>query len=86
VIAPARIVVATAAAARYICHMAHPKTDPNAGVPPDLLEPSDPAERERALVAAEADIEAGNGTPHDEVRAWLLDLAAGRSLPPPCDR
>ncbi len=78
--------MATGAAARYICCMAHPKTEPNAAVPRELMAPTDPAERERALVAAEAEIEAGCGTPHDEVRAWLMELAAGRSLPPPCDR
>jgi hypothetical protein len=69
----------------YKLHMAHPKTQ-DAGIPLDLLEPTDPAERERALVEAEAEIEAGQGTPHDQVRTWLRDLAAGKAAPPPCDR
>ena len=55
-------------------------------VPAELMEPTDPAERKRLLDEAEASIRAGHGTPHSEVRAWLLELAAGRYSPPPCDR
>ena len=66
--------------------MANPKPHDSSMMPPELAEPTDPAERERLLVEAEAGIEAGNGTPGEEVAAWLLELAAGRYLPPPCDR
>ena len=52
-------------------------------VPAELLEPLDPAERERALAEAEAEIEAGRGVPQERARAWLLELAAGRRTPPP---
>ncbi len=55
-------------------------------VPAYLMEPTDPAERERQQNEAEASIAAGHGVPHAEVRAWLLELAAGRYTPPPCDR
>ncbi len=68
--------------------MLKPKSDPadDYAVPAELMEPSDPAERERLLADAEADIAAGHFTPGDEVAAWLLELAAGRYSPPPCDR
>lgn len=66
--------------------MSQPKPEPDDyPVLPDLMEPIDRAERERLLVEAEAEIEAGYGIPHDAVRAWLKELAAGRSAPPPCD-
>ena len=54
-------------------------------VPAELMEPTDPAERERLLVEAEAEIEAGHGIPHAQVRAWLAELAAGRPAKAPCD-
>ncbi len=66
--------------------MAHPKTAPGFRVPPDLMEPTAPAERERLLIEAEAEIEAGHGPSHADVMAWLRDMAAGRVSPPPCDR
>lgn len=47
----------------YYPGMAHPKADPTLRVPPEPMEPTNPAERERVLVEAEADIEAGQGTP-----------------------
>ena len=44
----------------------------------ELMGPSDPVEREGVLVGADADIDAGGGVPHDAVRTWLIELAAGR--------
>ncbi len=61
--------------------MAKPKTlEP---IPPEILEPLDPEERDRRLAQAEASIEAGKGVSHERVRTWLLELAAGRRSPPP---
>jgi hypothetical protein len=62
------------------------KAEQDYEVLPDLMEPADPAERERLLIEAEAEIEDGHGTSHDEVLAWLKELAAGHPLPPPCDQ
>ncbi len=55
-------------------------------LPPELMEPTDSVEWERQVSEAEAQIEAGFFTPHEEVMAWLLELAAGNNIPPPCDR
>ena len=33
--------------------------------------------------AANAEIEAGKGVPHERVREWLLRLAKGEKVPPP---
>ena len=66
--------------------MADTKPHPSPSMPSEFVEPTDPAERERLLVEAEAHIEAGRGTPGEEVAAWLLELAAGRVAPPPCAR
>ena len=54
-------------------------------VPPELMEPTDPAERKRLLDEAEASIRAGRGVPHEKVGAWLYELAAGRAAKAPCD-
>jgi hypothetical protein len=54
-------------------------------VPLHLVEPTDPAERKRLLDEAEASIEAGRGIPHEQVAAWLFELAAGRPAKAPCD-
>jgi hypothetical protein len=36
-----------------------------------------------ADIAADAEIDAGHGVPHEVVRAWLLKLTKGEKLPPP---
>jgi hypothetical protein len=49
-------------------------------------EDDDALEREalRAAVArGDADAAAGRTVPHERVRAWLLDVAAGGTAPPP---
>lgn len=66
--------------------MPQPKPEPDDALPPELAEPTDPAERERLLLEAEAEIEAGHATPNDDVLTWLRELAAGHHMPPPCDR
>jgi predicted transcriptional regulator len=38
----------------------------------------------RAIAEAEAEIDAGKGVPHATVREWLLKLAKGEIVPPPC--
>ncbi|MFZ3234443.1 MAG: CopG family transcriptional regulator [Stellaceae bacterium] len=38
----------------------------------------------RAIAEAEAEIDAGHGVPHAKVREWLLKLARGEMIPPPC--
>jgi predicted transcriptional regulator len=38
----------------------------------------------RAIAEAEAEIDAGKGVPHEKVREWLLKLAKGENIPPPC--
>ena len=38
----------------------------------------------RAIAEAEAEIDAGKGVPHEKVRGWLLKLAKGEIIPPPC--
>jgi hypothetical protein len=55
-------------------------------IPPELIMPSDPVELERQLAEIEADMDAGNWHSHEEVGAWLLELAKGNYSPPPCDR
>jgi predicted transcriptional regulator len=45
--------------------------------------PLDDAEEARLDAAAENEIEAGHGVPHDRVREWLLKLAKGDKVPPP---
>lgn len=54
---------------------------------PDPLPASDQSEEENeahAIAEAEAEIDAGQGVPHEAVREWLLKLARGEVLPPPC--
>lgn len=54
-------------------------------LPAELMEPTDPAERTRLLAEARAQLDAGQGIPHERVAAWLLELAAGRPAKAPCD-
>jgi hypothetical protein len=54
--------------------------------PEELTEPTDPAEHERQLSEAEAEIEAGHFNTQEEVRSWLSELVGGHNVPPPCDR
>jgi predicted transcriptional regulator len=44
--------------------------------------PLDQAAEAAADAKAEAEIEAGQGVPHDRVRAWLLQLGKGENAPP----
>ena len=46
-------------------------------VPAALLEPTDPAERERLLTEAEAAIESSHGIPHGEVRGVVDGVSSG---------
>ena len=39
----------------------------------------------RAIAEADAEIDAGKGVPHAKVREWLLRLAKGEVVPPPCE-
>ena len=39
----------------------------------------------RAIAEAEAELDAGKGIPHEKVREWLLKLAKGEIIPPPCE-
>jgi predicted transcriptional regulator len=39
----------------------------------------------KAIAEAEAEIDAGKGVPHAKVRAWLLKLARGEIVSPPCE-
>jgi predicted transcriptional regulator len=45
--------------------------------------PPDEATEAAADEAADAEIEAGKGVPHERVREWLLKLAKGERVPPP---
>jgi predicted transcriptional regulator len=45
--------------------------------------PPDEVAEAAADAAAEAEIEAGKGVPHERVREWLLKLAKGEKVPPP---
>ncbi len=45
--------------------------------------PPDHAAETAADAAADAEIEAGKGVPHERVREWLRKLANGEKLPPP---
>ncbi|HEV7278038.1 MAG TPA: hypothetical protein VGN80_17290 [Devosiaceae bacterium] len=53
--------------------------------PATLFDIEDRDAKMRAIDEARAEFEAGRGVPHDQVRAWLQDLAAGRRTPPPCE-
>jgi predicted transcriptional regulator len=43
----------------------------------------DDAEEARLDAIADAEIDAGNGVPHEKVREWLAKLAKGERVPPP---
>ena len=45
--------------------------------------PLDEAEEARLDALAEAEIDAGKGVPHEQVREWLAKLAKGEKVPPP---
>jgi predicted transcriptional regulator len=45
--------------------------------------PLDEVAEAAADEAADAEIEAGNGVPHERVRDWLLKLVKGEKVPPP---
>lgn len=51
--------------------------------PVPLFETEDHEAEECALAEAEADLAAGRVVPHEEVRQWLEDLAAGHWRPRP---
>ena len=43
----------------------------------------DEAEEDRLDAKAEAEIDAGKGVPHEQVREWLIKLSQGEAVPPP---
>ncbi len=45
--------------------------------------PPDEAEEARLDAQAEAEIDAGKGVPHKQVREWLLKIGRGEKVPPP---
>lgn len=51
--------------------------------PATIFDPPDDDAEERALRDAEAEIDAGKGVPHDQVRRWLLSWGTDQELPPP---
>jgi predicted transcriptional regulator len=52
--------------------------------PKSVLDEIDEEAEARAIAEAEAEIDAGLGVPHEKVRKWLLKLAKGEVVPPPC--
>lgn len=44
---------------------------------------ADEAEEARLDAKAEAEMDAGNGIPHEQVREWLAKLGKGEKVPPP---
>jgi predicted transcriptional regulator len=50
-----------------------------------IFEEIDPDEEAAAIAEAEAELDAGKGIPHEKVREWLLRLARGEIVPPPCE-
>jgi hypothetical protein len=48
-----------------------------------ILEQIDPDEEVAAI--AEAELDAGKGIPYEKVIEWLLKLAKGEIIPPPCE-
>ena len=50
-----------------------------------VFEQIDDESEARAIAEAEAELDAGKGIPHEKVREWLLKLAKGEILPPPCE-
>ena len=53
------------------------------GEPASIFDMEDAEVEERALLEAEAELEAGKGVDHADVSVWLEELAKGRRLPPP---
>jgi predicted transcriptional regulator len=51
--------------------------------PASLFDIEDDEAEERALLEAEAQLDAGQGVDHAKVSAWLDELAKGHRLPPP---
>lgn len=45
--------------------------------------PSDDTEEARFDAKAEAEVDAGEGIPHEQVRAWLRKLGKGEKVVPP---
>jgi len=45
--------------------------------------PLNDAEEARLDALADAEIDAGEGIPHEQVREWLKKLAKGEKVPPP---
>jgi len=52
--------------------------------PKSVFDEVDAEAEARAIAEAEAEIDAGLGIPHEKVRKWLLKLAKGEVVPPPC--
>lgn len=52
--------------------------------PKSVVDEIDAEVEARAIAEAEAEIDAGKGVPHAKVREWLLRLAKGEVVPPPC--
>ena len=50
-----------------------------------ILEQIDPDEEVAAIAEAEAELDAGKGIVYEKVREWLLKLARGEIIPPPCE-
>lgn len=51
--------------------------------PASIFDIEDAEAEEQALREAEAQLDNGQGVPHDRVVAWLDELAKGNKLPPP---
>lgn len=49
----------------------------------NLFDPEDLDTKERALAEAQAQLDAGQGVPHESVCEWLKELAAGRRTSSP---
>ena len=52
--------------------------------PKSVFDEVDEETEARAIAEAEAEIDAGLGIAHGKVRKWLLKLAKGEVVPPPC--
>ena len=52
--------------------------------PKSVFDAIDDEAEQHAVAQAEAEINAGLGVPHERVREWLLKLARGEVVPPPC--
>jgi predicted transcriptional regulator len=53
--------------------------------PESIFDDIDEEAEARAIAEAEADVAAGRVVPHEKVREWLLKLAKGEVVPPPCE-